>query len=155
MTHLTDVKIALNDLLRKTYGYKIHGMEITEGYERPSFFVDVRQTNASDINANYLKKAFYITITYFQEIRSEADNLKKVQEIEELLRPNDLKNKKRLLRLKVGNRYLPVSGYGSNYIGTNSDILQIEFNVEFQERKEESEDAPYMEDVTIKQKLER
>lgn len=155
MIGLFDIKTTLGDLLGKKYGYKIHGMEVTEGYDRPSFFIDVRQTNASDVNANYSEKSFYITITYFQKELDEADNLEKVQEIEQLLRPNNVKNGRRLMRLNVGERYLPVFDYANDYVGTDRNILQIEFEIKFQECREHKENNVRMGEILIEQKFEK
>lgn len=147
-----ELKKTLTTMLKKQYGYPVYGMEIREGYKRPSFFVDVRPLSERDVNANYTQKAFYIAITYFQDKLDEADNLRKVQELAQLLRPNDARNPKLLQRLKVGTRYLPVEGFSASYIGTETNILQVEFETEFQEARIREDTEPYMQEVLIKQK---
>lgn len=148
-----EIKQALTAMLKQKYDCKVYGMEIREGYKRPSFFVDVRPLSERDISANYTEKAFYIAITYFQDKQQEADNLRKVQELSELLRPEDARNPKRLQRLKVGERYLPITDFSANYIGTEKSILQVEFETEFQEVRIQPDTAPYMQEVAIRQEL--
>lgn len=150
-----EIKQALVAMLKQKYDCKVYGMEIREGYKRPSFFVDVRPLFERDVNANYTEKAFYIAITYFQDKQKEADNLRKVQELSELLRPADARNPKRLQRLKVGERYLPITDFSANYIGTEKNILQVEFETEFQEVRIQPDTAPYMQEIAIRQELKK
>lgn len=150
-----EIKTALAAMLKKQYGYKVYGMEIREGYKRPSFFVDVRPLSELDVNANYTQKSFYIAITYFQDKLSEADNLRTVQELAQMLRPEDARNPKRLQRLKVGERYLPITDFSASYIGTEKSTLQVEFETEFQELRIQPDTAPYMQEVAIRQELKK
>lgn len=151
----TDIVKAVATMLREEYACKVHGLEVKEGYDRPSFFVDVRPLSERDVNANYTEKSFYVSVTYFQDVLNEADNLKKAQGIAELLRPADANNPKRLQRLKVGVRYLPVEDFSVNYIGTEKNVLQVEFETEFQEARKTPEKEPYMKEISIKQELKK
>lgn len=134
MIKVVMLKTTILQLLKTIYpdeNYKYYGIEVSEGYLKPSFFVDVRMSGQTDETINIVKKDFSVTITYFQKKINEMDNLKKVDEIKDVLCAIDQKNRKRKMVLKVGDRFLPVNNYFYSYTGENNNILQIFFDISF------------------------
>lgn len=136
-----DLKTAILDLLKQKYkpkgkgksGYRYYGIEVSEGCERPYFFVDLRLMNQRDETANIVSRYYSVFIIYQGAALSEVDYYKKVNEIRDLLCCIDKKNKKRKMVLKVKNRYIKIQNYSFGYTGEGNNILQIEFDLSFYE----------------------
>ena len=106
-------------MLSSRYPYKIYGKEVKEGFEVPSFFTEIIDKGSGAETRNYAKGGFTVKIVYFQDGKSEADQLEKVDEIKALFG----------MVFRVGDRRLTVGEYTHDFIGEYSDILQI--NVDF------------------------
>lgn len=120
----TDIKAAVNKLLKTKYqGYKIYGKEIREGYDKPSFFVEIIDNGNHAKTKNIAEGSFGILITYFQTKRSEEDALKKADEIKRLFG----------MYLEIGERKLLVKDYSLDFIGEFSDIPQISVDFQYTE----------------------
>lgn len=147
-----ELKKAILDLLKTKYpseSYKYYGIEVSEGCKRPSFFVDMRLEKEQDATANLIKKEYAVYITYFAEKVNETDNLKKVEEIRQLLRCTDNKKRKRDMTIKVKERYIKIENYHYGYTGEANNILQIMFDFSFLEFEPETERAMLMRSVEI------
>lgn len=142
----TEIKKALNSLLKKKYPkLKIYGKEIKEGYDVPCFFTEIVNAQSKAQNRNFEKISFTLYITYFQEIKSELEQLKKVDEIKELFG----------MKFKVGNALLTTGEYAYDFIGEYSDILRISVDFEYLEGKERKETGEKMEEVKIEWRKEK
>lgn len=120
----TDIKAAVNRLLKMKYqGYKIYGKEIREGYDKPSFFVEIIDNGNHAKTKNIAEGSFEILITYFQAKRSEEDALKKADEIKQLFG----------MYLEIKERKLLVKDYSLDFIGEFSDIPQISVDFQYTE----------------------
>lgn len=146
-----ELKKAIIDLLKQKFSqqYKYYGMEVTEGYSKPSFFVDIRLINETDETANLIRKEYQTYITYFSKKVSEVDNLNKVEEVRQLLRCTDKKKRKRDMTIKVKDRYIKVDNYHFGYIGEANNILQIVFDFSFLEFEQVTERAMLMRSVSF------
>lgn len=139
-----EIKQSLNRLLKKKYpDLKIYGKEIKEGYEAPCFFTEIVQAQAKAQNKNFEKISFTLSITYFQEIKSELDQLKKIDEIKELFG----------MKFQVGNHLITTGEYTFDFIGEYSDILRISIEFEYLEAKQREERGEKMEEIKIDLKI--
>ena len=131
MISTLELKKAINKLLKEKYSLNVYGKEVTEGFKKPSFFTELNLNSANDETLNIISKAYTAFIVYFQSEINEADCLKKVDEIRELLSPKTDRNKKRKMSLQIEDRYLEVSNYSCDFIGNDNNILQISFDINF------------------------
>jgi hypothetical protein len=120
---LTDIKTAINTLLINKFGYKVYGNEVKEGFDKPSFFVELLPNATNTENQNFTSNLLTVVITYFQDIHSYLDtdlnNIKVYDEIKALFMP----------KLLVKDRYLTVSDFRYEY--TDTDFIQIYFNLNY------------------------
>ena len=139
MLALTDIKLAINTLLKNKYGYKIYGREVKEGFDRPSFFVELLPNGTNIENQNFTSNSITVVITYFQDVFSDLDNIKKYDEIKALFMP----------KLLVKDRYLTVSDFRYEYADT--DYMQIYFNLNYFDTSGRTRDTePVATEITIK-----
>ena len=89
---------------------------------------------------NFANGGFTVKITYFQEIKNEADQLEKVDEIKELFG----------LVFCVGKRKLTVGEFSHTFIGQYSDILQINIDFAYKENISKEDTALIAENLYLK-----
>ena len=130
MISMIDLKKAYIETLRGLYGKKIkyYGLEIKEGYSKPSFFIDLSPVEMSD-GINTRKNVFNFYTTYFQKEVDEIDIFKKIEEIR-----GALGNK-----MRVGDRFVNVTDFGYSLTGKDRNILQINFTVDYMDSVPDSE----------------
>lgn len=122
MIRLTDIYTAVNKLLRNRYqGFKIYGNDVAEGFDKPSFFVNLIPLNLSNESVNYTKNTYSIKVTYFQNTKNEIDNLSKADEIRALFG----------FHLKVCDQLCHITDFSYDFVGKDSDILQITIDIEY------------------------
>lgn len=119
--------------------YKIYGKEIKEGYETPSFFTEIVDRGSRAETKNFASGGFTVKITYFQKVKNELDQLKKVDEIKDLFG----------LIFFVGKRRLAVGEYSHDFIGEYSDILQISIDIDYKENTKKEDTAPIAAEVFV------
>lgn len=112
--------------------YKIYGKEIKEGYETPSFFTEIVDRGSRAETKNFASGGFTVKVTYFQKVKNELDQLKKVDEIKDLFG----------LIFFVGERRLVMGEYSHDFIGEYSDILQISIDIDYKENTKKEDTAP-------------
>lgn len=142
MLALTDIKTAINTLLINKLGYKVYGNEVKEGFDKPSFFVELLPNGTNVENQNFTSNMLTVVITYFQEIHTYQDtdlsNIKVYDVIKALFMP----------KLLVKGRYLTVSDFRFEY--TNDDFMQIYFNLNYFDTSDRVRDTePAATSVTI------
>lgn len=118
-----DIRIAINQKL-KTTGVPVNSRDVSEGYIRPSFFVQLNNVGRSG-DENQVHKSMTVQIYYFPTDRYEyAIEVLDMQEtLEELF---DLK-------LNVKKRWLNVDEYSSF---VNDGVLNAMFDVEFYDARD-------------------
>ena len=151
MIKASDLKKALNGVLRSLYseGYRFYGKEVSEGYEKPSFFTELVLLSYQNETTNFRSMRYGYYITYFQKDtangrKDEADALKKWDEIRNAYG----------LKIKVGKRFLNITGCNYEWVGEKRDILQVSLYIDFIEEIEKTETAPIMQELTLKEKME-
>lgn len=116
-----DIKKAINELLKNTFPQiRLYGKEVTQGHIRPCFFVEMHGTS-SQKNKIYIDHTVTIFITYLQDAPNEL----------EALQIWDVLNEKIQGKLEVGDRWLNVEDKDYNWTGKDSNILQIEIELEY------------------------
>lgn len=134
------MKAAVNALLSSKYPeYKIYGKEIKEGYGTPSFFTEIVDRGSRAETKNFAAGGITVKITYFQKVKNELDQLKKVDEIKDLFG----------LVFFVGNRRLTVGEYSHDFIGEYSDILQISIDIDYKENIRKEDMAPIAAEANV------
>ena len=134
MISIIDLKKAYISLLRGLYkeSIKYYGVEIKEGYSKPSFFIEVSPVEmGGGINAR--SNVFNFYTTYFQKEVNEIDRYKKIEEIR-----GALGNK-----LGVGDRFVNVTDYSYSFIGKDNNIIQISFTVSYMDSVKNSDNENY------------
>jgi len=136
----TELKKAVIDLLKEAYPapkYRYYGIEVSEGYQRPAFFVDLRLRSRNDETANIISKMYDVTITHFPKRIKETVYTAMIDDIAALLMQKDTRKRKPRMTLKVGDRYIKVEDYAYDYAGKNNNLLQIEWSMTFCDFAEE------------------
>jgi hypothetical protein len=139
----TELKTAIIDLLKIKYPnppYSYYGVEVTEGYQVPAFFVDLRLRGMSDETINIVSKTYDVYITHFPKKVKEVAYLNMVTDVELLLTTRDARKRKPRMTLKVGERYIKVDDFSYDYAGKKKNLLQIEGAMMFNDFFEESSD---------------
>lgn len=155
-----DIKKAVVTLFRKNYPpgkYRIYGKPEVDGYQVPSFFIDVRLQDRQDMTANIVQKEFRVYIVYFQQDphskEAEADHYQKIEEIAEMLISKSPRNKHQKMVVEVNGRFLLVSDFSSDYTGKENNILTVSFSLKFEDFKEAKTTEPMMEEFHLEQIL--
>lgn len=95
--NITKLKAGLNKQLQTLYSpkdYKYYsGLEVIEGYSKPSFFTSLELITSYVISKNVSQRSYVFLIDYFQPEKDEVDMLNKLDEI--------IKNFKQVSRLKT------------------------------------------------------
>lgn len=144
MILLADIYESITDLLKNKYvNYSTHGHEVTENFSKPCFFVNFASKSITNESANYKKMSYTIIITYYPQEPNEVDNLNKIDEIRELLN----------FKLKVKERFINITDYAFEFIGDNTNTLQIKIVVEYYETIEREDN--HMIAGTLKTNLEK
>ncbi len=123
MIPLAEVKRELVSALRALYpeGYAFYGLEVTEGYRKPSFFTQLLQVSSETETMWTKKRLFIYEITYFQKEADEADALEKISAIEEAFRH----------KVKIKGRHANVSEVESGFTGKFGNIPQVKVTFSF------------------------
>lgn len=150
----SDLKKEITRLLKSKFEYQVYGKEVTEGYKKPSFFVDLRLVSQQDETVNIVSKSFHCQIVYFQKKVKEADLFHTVESIISLLTLQHPRSKKEKRMLHIGERYLPVSNLEQGFTGKNNNIMTIDFDVEFYDFADEKDGGELIHKVSIKERLE-
>lgn len=146
MITVVKLKKALIDVIKNKYGksYKYYGNEVTEGYDKPSFFTQLLSVNSNNVTTNFAERKYLFVITYFQKQIDEADALAKFSELVEAFG----------LKVKVNDRYVNVSDFAYEFVGEKSNILQMSLNVSFMDGIKKEETHQTMKELSVNQRLE-
>lgn len=140
---VVDVIRSLTELINANYHqYKIIDYDVDEGFERPSFFIDVEDVNTSWVATDYIKESSNIQIVFFAENRYEG-----------FLDLLDMKNNLTVLfdePLYISDE---TSEYYVSLLTTNSDLYKqdkvLTFNIQAEliQKIERVDNSPYMEQL--------
>lgn len=123
-----DIKIAVNRKL-KTLGIEITSKDVTEGFNRPSFFVEFLNSIRS-ADENQVHKSLNVQIYYFPTDRYEYSlEVLEIQEQLEYLFE---------LKLPVVDRLLTINEANADMV---DGVLNFSFDIEFYEGRELSWDG--------------
>lgn len=148
MLTLVDIKTAINTLLKNKFKYKVYGREVRDGFDRPSFFVELLPTGMDYETQNFTSNRLTVIITYFQPISqekgySDLDNITMYASLKDLFG----------MKLAVGTRYLTINNFRAEYTGENLDILQVYFDLPFFDTTDRQRDTePLMETIEVNMK---
>ena len=130
---LTLVKRTFNEVLKTKYpDIKIYGKEVQQGYDTPCFFTSLVSTPETRSNKNFTKGGVTLKVIYFQDIKDEADQLTKIDEIYEIFDKT----------ISIGNRTFEIKEKDYDYIGEKSDILEISIKIEWIENRYKESEEP-------------
>lgn len=143
---LSELKKGLLSLMQTIYPeteYKYYGMDVSEGFERPSFFTQIKPVEMDPNNYNSRNNRVTFFIDYMQEIVDEVDALDKIQQIRDSFG----------LAVKIGDRAVKVVSYDYEFIGTERNIPEISIDLEWMDRIDHTENLPLMESAEINQEM--
>lgn len=137
------IKKAINDKLKSKFFIEINSKDISEGFIRPSFFVDFENITRTGLESQ-IERSFTVRI-YFFPTSKDAYSMEVLDVLEGLEEIFDLK-------LHVEDRYF-------NILETNSDttdgVLQFEFEIQYEDSREieEAGQAEIMQVLEIKKEV--
>ncbi len=73
-------------------GFTVSSQDVTEGFERPSFFVSLKPSKSKNHMSNALERSGDVRIVYFPT--SKYYNQEEILDMQDLLRETFLENKK-------------------------------------------------------------
>lgn len=123
MLSQASVKTAANELLKLATGFKIYGKEVTEGYTKPSLFIEIVPKPFQRKTRDFAKSGFSLKITYFQETPDELQQLKLIDTVKMAFG----------MVFTVQNRKLTVGEITYDYVGQKEDVLQISIDFDYYE----------------------
>lgn len=142
---VVDIIRSLTDLVTKYYPqYKIIDYDISEGFEKPCFFIDVEDVQTSWEASDYLKESSNIKIVFFAENRYEG-----------FLDLLDMKNN---LTILFNDPLLVSDGKTEYYVSllnTNSElfksdkVLTFDITADLIQKVERVENNPNMEELSV------
>lgn len=124
--------------------WKYYGMDVVEGFERPCFFTQLKlvDSSPSNFNSRNIQATFYINV--MQKSIDEADALDLIQRLQDLFG----------LAVRIGDRAVHVTNMDYDFIGTDRNIPEISFDLEWGAEISHKENLPLMESAEIKQNME-
>ncbi|MGE8080508.1 phage tail terminator family protein [Peribacillus loiseleuriae] len=128
-----DIKRSVNQKL-STFGIEINSNDVQEGFNRPSFFVQL-ENNVRSGDENQVHKALTVQIYYFPKDRYDYS-------IEVMDVQDQLENKFDL-KLKVLDRFFNIDEVTSD---TTDGVLSFSFDLAFYDGKEISFDSGYVDE---------
>lgn len=139
MVSLKELKKGLLDVLKGLYpdGYRFYGIEVTEGYEKPSFFTQLVPVLVEPQTQRITDNIFLFAITYFQKKPDESDALEKINKIREAYG----------IKVRIWDRYVNVDSFSYEFVGNERNIPQIQITVSFKDQIAWEEEREVMENV--------
>lgn len=140
MVKYTDILKAINTQITTAFpDIEIQSKDITEGFDRPCFFVDFVSMAASEMMNYYRSRKTTIVIYYFPSdiYKNRIEILQKQDKLEEIF----------MKILKVNESFIiTINETESNII---DGVLQFSFDLETVEQLERETPEPLMEEIDI------
>lgn len=133
MITIIEIKKAVIQLLKKEFpDVTIYGNEVREGYQTPSFFVQIIPITMchETVNFNYYK--YLIVITCFPKQASEVEHYQMVQRLERVIGR----------KLLIQTRKIETDEFEFELVGEERNILQISFSLSYHEKEKRTSTAP-------------
>ena len=115
------------------YGY--YGVDITEGYTAPCFFVQ-KKPSVSPVNRCIKNNEVTVYIDYFQTHTDEVDLFEKADKIFDK-------------SVKIGDRYVHVEDVSFDYVGKDRNILQATIELQYHTAIKPDITQPLMTEVSM------
>ncbi|ACQ51878.1 hypothetical protein AGE29_06675 [Clostridium botulinum] len=117
MISILDIKKVINSKLSDIEDVKVYGNEVKEGFERPSFFVQLFMENNDLFSYSVTENFIIVEIVYFSKENTQLDNLKMYEKLKKSFSsPLELDNRK-ILPQKIRADF--------------NDVLSFKFNLNF------------------------
>lgn len=124
--------------------YKYYSMSVVEGFTRPCFFTQLKPVETEPQNFNTRNNVLTFYITYFQKEVDEMDMLEKIDQIRSLFE----------LSVKIGHRSVKVNNFEWDYVGTDRNVAEISFDIQWMDRIKHEETEQMIETVQTNTKME-
>lgn len=121
------IKKAINAKLTEKFAFEINSKDISEGFIRPSFFVDFENMSKTGLESQ-IERSFTVRI-YFFPTNKESYSMEILDVLEGLEEIFDLK-------LHVEDRYFNIFEAKGE---TTDGVLQFEFDIQYEEGREVEE----------------
>lgn len=115
--------------------YKYYSTAVSEGFQRPCFFTQLKPTDTSPRNYNSRNMQATLYITFFQRSVDEAESLEVIQKIQDIFG----------LYVKIDNRVIHVTNMDWDFIGKENNIPEIRLDLYWGETIEHENHLPVME----------
>ena len=115
--------------------YKYYSTAVSEGFQRPWFFTQLKPTDTSPRNYNSRNMQATLYITFFQRSVDEAESLEIIQKIQDIFG----------LYVKINNRVIHVTNMDWDFIGKENNIPEIRIDLLWGEKIEHKNNLPVME----------
>lgn len=115
--------------------YKYYSTAVSEGFQRPCFFTQLKPTDTSTRNYNSRNMQATLYITFFQRSVDEAESLEIIQKIQDIFG----------LYVKINNRVIHVTNMDWDFIGKENNIPEIRIDLLWGEKIEHKNNLPVME----------
>jgi hypothetical protein len=141
---MKDIKKAINMKIISGFNMKPTSTDISEGFERPSFFVDI-EGNKKDLGNDSFERNLKIIIYYFPEVEDSQgvaiNTTNKLMEVQEKL--EEIFDSK----LQVMDRFLNIDESKGETI---DGILQFSFEIYYIDTKECGESGVMADEIRIR-----
>lgn len=131
------IKIAINDRLKQKFNVPINGNDISEGFKKPSFFVEFDEMRQEGLLTQTEKSAI-VRIYYFPVTEGSA-SVEILDMMEQLGNTFDMK-------LSVEDRLLNIT---EPRFTVADSVLQFEFDISFEDGRVEDDEHELMEELDI------
>lgn len=121
-----------------------YSMAVTEDYDRPCFFTQVKPVDMSPANYNAVKKQVLFYITYLQSEVDEAEIYRVIDTVRDLFG----------LYIIVGGRAVKVGAFDYDFIGSDRNVAEISIELSWHDRIVRDEEYDIMETLELDQGLE-
>lgn len=140
MITLVDIKKSINQVLKTNFpDIKLYADEIKEGFERPSFFVQILSTTFDYDTTNYASNKLMIIVNYFSANGTQLENLKMHDAIKEAFGRS----------LNVNDRYLHLQNIRSDEA---DGALQFKFDLNYLDGIEKIDEHELMRELNLAQR---
>lgn len=137
MPTLTSLTRAVNAVLRANFpDYKIYAGEVTEGFQRPSFFTQIIPLRGGAETFNYNSNRLMVSINFFNRDDTELENILMYDELVEAFGRH----------LRVEGRVLLLDNVRSSSI---DETLQFRFDIDFYSREKRIDEHETMTELEI------
>lgn len=120
-----DIKSSMISLLKQRFpSIEPYGNIVKEGFDKPSFFIELISGTLNYESTNYRTVEYTIKITYFQKEKDEMDHLKMISALYDAIG----------MCIYVKERCILTENLSYEWIGINKDILQISFDISYYEK---------------------